>query len=233
MRSTHSIDSFENRFESESEENDLSGEGLSVNSQLAPDSMTDNMDCDMSAPGATTCDFSGHMPEANGRQHVITQHPFHGDYKTSTWNTQALFAVNTHRQFPKKRRVTRIIHESDVTFLQETHSQPGSAMAWTPPDGHIVIWSHGTSRVAGVGIALKHSFLSMFNPIDVHSDVLEIIPGRVLLVHLHGPCGNLDLCCVYMDAHETSVRKRAITKLARFLSPAHKTLTIMGGDWTL
>ena len=85
------------------------------------------------APTRATWDVSGHYPKDKGNQRVMTDHPFSGDYRSGTWNSQALFAVNTHVQFPKKRKASRLISENDVQFLQETHSQQGSANAWTPP----------------------------------------------------------------------------------------------------
>ena len=44
VRSSHSIDELENSFEGELEDMDLSGEGVSGNSQPAQDCVTDNMD---------------------------------------------------------------------------------------------------------------------------------------------------------------------------------------------
>ena len=74
----------------------------------------------------------------------------------------------------------------DFVCLQETHSEEGRALAFEPPEGVCVVRAHGSTRQAGVGIAMKLSFARLFDEIDIARDVEVIEGGRALLWHLHG-----------------------------------------------
>ena len=57
-----------------------------------------------------------------------------------------------------------------------------------------------------------------------------IVPGRVFILHLRGPLGNLDIECIYLDAGTHPERQASIHKLARAIRPQHSTLSVLLGD---
>ena len=186
---------------------------------------------DSHPPPPSLCTSGSFPPPSGIDDGVFTENPFSGDYKGATWNTQALFAAKCHRQFKKRKVAMKLIQDHDFVCFQETHSQEGSARALTLPDDCVAIWSNGTTRQAGVGIVIKHSFLKLFNDINIGRDVEVIEPGRVFILHLQGPLGNLDVNCSYFDAGSHQLRLTAIRKLGRAIRPHENTLTILLGDW--
>ena len=66
------------------------------------------------------------------------------------------------------------------------------------------VWANGSTRKAGIGIVLKHTFLSKFNKVDPHRDFEVVEEGRIAILHLRGGQGNLDIICVYLDAHSSA-----------------------------
>ena len=51
------------------------------------------------------------------------------------------------------------------------------------------------------------------------------------ILHLSGPQGNCDICCIYLDATSSTARRKAMTELAKHLSPNNTTLTILAGGF--
>ena len=123
------------------------------------------------------------------------------------------------------------MHEHDFVCFQETHSQEGKAKALEMPDDCVAIRSGGSTRQAGVGIALKHSFLKLFNPVVPEKDFEIVVPGRIVILHLSGPLGNLDINCSYLDAGCPNHRKTSLTKLSKHLRPQTNTLSLIMGDF--
>ena len=179
----------------------------------------------------TPFSVTGGFPDGGDGNDVQIHSPYNGDYTCSSWNTQALFAAKVHSQCKKRRVAMSLINKHDFTCYQETHSQDGSAKAFNLPQGHVAIWSHGTTRQAGIGIVLKHSFLKQFNRVIPERDFDVIIPGRAAILRLSGPLGNLDIACVYMDATCSATRRAAIRQLGANIRPKNVALTILSGDF--
>ena len=115
------------------------------------------------------------------------------DFKGTWWNSQALFAADAGLQSRKHSFAWSLLNKVDFAGFSETHSTQGSTSAASLPTTSRFFWSHSTSRAqAGLALAVKHSFLQHFNPVR-DSDWLEIDPGRVAKLSLHGANGALDL----------------------------------------
>lgn len=123
------------------------------------------------------------------------------------------------------------IMQHDITCLQETHALQGKTVAFRLPEGYCAVWANGSSRQGGVGIILKHAFLRLFDTVNPLDDLEVVEGGRVATLHLHGPYGNLDICCAYLDATSSAARRRSLHKLGRVVKPKSTTLTILAGDF--
>jgi len=55
--------------------------------------------------------------------------------------------------------------------------------------------------------------------------------GRVAILHLYGPYGNLEICCVYLDATSSSERCRVLKHLGGRMRVPSSTLTVSAGDF--
>lgn len=178
--------------------------------------------------GAST---SGSFPVTGTSGGINTHVPFTGELRAATWNTQALLAANTHRHFQKRNRARARILKNDFVCFQEAHAQEGRTLALQLPENHCAVWANGTTRQGGIGIVLKHSLLRMFDSVDPLSDFEIVEGGRVAILHLRGPYGDLDICCSYLDANFSSERSRTIRKLAAKVRPRSSTLTVLAGDF--
>ena len=67
--------------------------------------------------------------------------------------------------------------------------------------------------------------------IFVHTNFEVVTPGRIVILHLHGPLGNLDICCSYLDAGCPSERIATVSQLGKCIRPQASTLTILMGDF--
>ena len=85
---------------------------------------------------------------------------------------------------------------------------------------------------AGVGLAVKHTFLQNFNKTD-DSSWQEIVPGRAAKLSLRGPSGALDLYVCYLPTGSQADNEKLhiINILRDSLSPNDKVLSILMGDW--
>jgi len=174
---------------------------------------------------------TGEFPSTGQCSGINTHSPFHGNYKAFSWNSQALFAAKCRSQFAKRNKANGLLNSHDFGMYQETHSQEGRIRAHRLPPNTCAIWAHGSTRQAGIGIALKHEFLANFDTVIPDLDFEEVVSGRIAILHLHGPQGNLDIVCVYMDASSSQARQTTIRKLAAALRPQSTTLTVMMGDF--
>ena len=174
---------------------------------------------------------SGIFPSIGSASGVNAQVPFVGEFRCATWNTQALFAASTHKQFKKRNRARALITKNDFVCLQETHAQEGRTLAFNLPNDTCAVWANGTPRQGGVGIVLKHSFLKMFDTVDPDRDFEVIEGGRVAVLHLVGPYGNLDIACIYLDATSSLERRHTLKKLGMSLRPRSTNLTVLAGDF--
>ena len=124
--------------------------------------------------------------------------PYRGDVKIATWNAQALFATKVTKQNSKRKIVDKLIEQTDILCIQETHGQPGTDLAWAPPSGIKAWWSHGSARRAGVAIWVKESFYKKFTTWSWE----EWIPGRAARLSAQGPEGRLDIVVVYFTGNK-------------------------------
>ena len=70
--------------------------------------------------------------------------PYTGEFKGSSWNTQALFAASTRRHLRKRSRATALMHSNDFVCFQETHALEGKTIAFAMPPGHCAVWANGS-----------------------------------------------------------------------------------------
>ena len=89
--------------------------------------------------------------------------PFYDDFRGTWWNAQALFASDPILQTNKQRHAWSLLAKTDFIGFAETHSTIGHTQAASLPDSSEFFWSHGPTRwQAGVGLAVKHTFLQKF-----------------------------------------------------------------------
>ena len=180
------------------------------------------------APEARTdADTQPQLPEA--------AMPFYDDFSGTWWNAQALFASDPTLQTNKHRHAWSLLAKVDFAGFAETHSTLGHTTAASLPNTSRFFWSHGLTRwQAGVGLAVKHSFLHKFNPIDDRS-WQEITPGRAAKLALRGPNGALDLYVCYLptgtQADVLAQKTQIINSLRDNLAPHDQVLSILMGDW--
>ena len=177
--------------------------------------------------------ISGILPTARNPPGVHAHTPYCGDFNGGSWNSQALFAASCHKQFAKRGKATYLANRHDFWCYEETHAQEGRTLAYNPPNGTCALWANGSTRQAGIGIVLKYDFLKKFDAINLDHDFIEVVPGRIAILHLKGPQGNLDIICTYLDATSSAARRKAIHKLASHLRPQSTTLSILLGDFKL
>ena len=94
-------------------------------------------------------------------------------------------------------------------------------------------WSHGPTRwQAGVGLAVKRTFLQHFNH-TTDAAWHEIIPGRAARLSLRGASGALDLYVCYLPTGSMNEEQRqhTINKIRDNIAPNDKVLSILMGDW--
>ena len=159
-----------------------------------------------------------------------------GDYRGTSWNSQALFASVVATQTPKQNFLTSLAATHDFVMLQETHSTVGAMETWSPPPGCRYFSSHLSQSEAGVGILVSHKFLKNFDPVPDDEDITpaiweEIQPGRVACLRLSGPQGNLDLMVVYLKTgHDWKARRSSRACIAKAMRSNAAALTIIAGD---
>ena len=145
------------------------------------------------------------------------------------------------------------MRKRDFLGITESHGTKGSLKALRNPDGTRSWWSAGTSSRAGVGIIVSKTFLQQFplsNWEDDDGPWEVIAPGRLAVLRLRGPDGNLDLWVAYMPTGTPRVdglgpasssldndrdirRQRYDIREAwkNHLSPRSETLSVIMGDF--
>ena len=155
------------------------------------------------------------------------------DFKGTWWNSQALFAADTGLQGRKHGFAWSLLNKVDFAGFSETHSTHGTIVAASLPSSSRFFWSHSSSRSqAGIALAVKHSFLQHFNPVK-DTDWVEIEPGRVARLSLHGANGSLDLVVCYFPTGSASEehKRLLIHRLSTRIAPRDTTLSVLMGDW--
>ena len=163
----------------------------------------------------------------------VAKFPFHLDYTGGWWNAQALFASDPSLQERKQQHMWSLLNRVDFAGMAETHGTDGHATACTLPDSSDFFWSHGETRFnAGVGLAVKKSFLQHFNP-PSPTDWCEMEPGRLAKLPLRGPNGSLDLVVAYLPTGSGTdgEKKRLLDVLLHNMAPREEVLTLVMGDW--
>ena len=135
-------------------------------------------------------------------------------------------------------------------MITEAHGTEGAHRVWRPPFGTKAWWTAGaTTAHAGVGIIIKESLLSKFDP---NPPWKVIVPGRAAKLELRGPEGALDLVVAYFPTGDRpddndyygfsaaeaerassfhSLRGCLRSRLSRALAPRSSALTVLGGDF--
>ena len=169
----------------------------------------------------------GNFIHDNGSSDNIIHIPFGGDFSGFAWNAQALFAQKASRQVRKRYRALELIKTHDFGCISETHGLLGRQDALWLPQGVEALWSHGSSRIGGVGLWIKTKFLEQFT----EQSWVEVEPGRVAKLQLRGESGGLDLFCCYLDTNSSYNRQQSITRMSRHIQPNDKVLTVITGDF--
>ena len=187
-----------------------------------------------SLPAESPWDWSdGGVPNPTTHQACIPG-PFQGDFAGSSWNATALFASKAHRQRPKMRKTIQVVSKHDFLVVQEAHCLEGRADALQLPAEFTAFWSDCTAKAAGIGILLKRDFLSRFNAVVKSRGWIEIIPGYVAILKLHGPEGNLDIFCCYYptgDSASPAHRQDVSQIIGQHIAAQEEVLTILCGDF--
>ena len=134
-----------------------------------------------------------------------------GSFRGVKWNTQTLFARKSGRQACKRWHALQLMRSNDFAGMQETRCSHASAKPIALPTGIRPLWSHDSARQAGVGLWIKESFSSKFNPLNSES-CEELEAGRVAVLRLRGPQGGLDIFVVY---HHTGYNYMCMYKWLR------------------
>ena len=99
------------------------------------------------------------------------------------------------------------------------------------PHHSLAFYSHGSSRIGGVCLWIKKTFLDLFNPIQRDSWI-EVTPGRAAILRLDGPQGSLDIGIVYLHTGAAQAQRRTLQEaILRHLRPRETALSILFGDW--
>ena len=163
--------------------------------------------------------------------------PYSGNYRGCFWNAQALWAARTSSQNAKFGLLARLLDTHDFAGIVETHGTDGKVRAGHLPSGTVAFWSHLSARHAGVGLILKQDFLKNFHPVE-RDHWKELEPGRLAVLRLTGPLGNLDLFVAYLAtggyrAADQASRRATIDTLHHSTTSQTNTLSIYMGDWNL
>ena len=76
-------------------------------------------------------------------------------------------------------------------------------------------WSNDRASRGGLAVFIHESFLRRFGA-TAREDWDELCPGRLAVLHLHGPEGDLDICCTYMPTgHHRAERAPLVDQIAR------------------
>ena len=157
--------------------------------------------------------------------------PYAGSVVLRSWNAQALFARCPTRRRQKWAHCARLMKPADALGVQETHSTVGYQAAARPISGTRHWFSHESRARGGIGLIVKTSFLSQFDPTGP-DNWIEVVPGRAAILQLDGPGGSLDLVTVYLYTGAARPQRREVMhKLRRALRPQSRALTVLIGDW--
>jgi len=166
---------------------------------------------------------------------------FIGDFEGAVWNAQAFFAATCSKQRRKRAHVWRLLRNRHFLGITEAHSSVGAQVAVELPKGFTSFWSHGTARRGGVGIIVDEKWLASF-----HYHFWDVIvPGRVAILHLAGPEGNLDLVVTYFPTGTKSgdpddpsqllslreERARLRNNMAQHLADPAEAVSVVFGDF--
>ena len=172
---------------------------------------------------------------------ITNSRPYVGDIAGASWNSQSLCCLCKAKKDRKRLRVASLLKQNDFVCTQETFATKGYEKGYRLPPNTTAWWSHDTDRAripidptqhaekrkGGIAIFAQNSFLSNFTS----RKWIELIQGRVGVLRLLGPEGNLDIWNVYMPASDTQLRQKCIASLAKNIQPADITLSIIVGDW--
>ena len=162
----------------------------------------------------------------------VAQMPYTGDYHGFCWNTQALFASRVSQQEAKQHHAWTILRDHDFGGLLETHGATGTVAASSLPRHSRFFWAHGTSQHAGVGLAVKETFLREFNPV-LDSNWKILVAGRVGRLQLRGARGAMDLYVLYLPtgSEATAERAQIMHTINEAVAPRSKVLSLLFGDF--
>ena len=125
----------------------------------------------------------------------------HVSLKMRSWSSKALFASHHTARGLATRRMQefkRLCSGHQLVAIQETH---GSAMDEMTLAREVPTHLHALSVIpdraaGGVSISIERRFLAMH---FTSHYIKPVVPGRVLLLHVDGPCGSLDIFSIHLD----------------------------------
>ncbi|KAJ8035189.1 hypothetical protein HOLleu_22332 [Holothuria leucospilota] len=139
------------------------------------------------------------------------------DLKFISFNARGL------RQAKKRRKLFAYFHRqnTDLVFLQESHSSLADAKYWTNEWGGRILFSHGSTNSRGVCI--------LFNPQLSYKIIKEELDpfGRYIFVDIEVQNRFLTLACIYAPNIDSST---FFVDLSNFLDRFHGETIILAGD---
>lgn len=132
----------------------------------------------------------------------------------TTWNSQALMAVDPIRHAAKWRLLAGLVKDSSMIGIQETRADESELLdaAATFAPAHKCYAGRGDhSQAGGVAVLLRHDVGDLANSIQV-----DIIPGRALAVEV--PATDAQDPIVFMTVHNfdfDAERRRLLVQYVR------------------
>ena len=155
-----------------------------------------------------------------------------GPYRMVSWNSQALFAVDSYKAQARLRTLRKLAHSFDVVALQETHGSDDTSCSLDPLVTRAChpFWSHVSQQEAGVGVLVNKLFVSKWFDLAPPEWVVYI-PGRLASLTFCGTSGTLQIFVVYAHADDVGARTRLMLNIARHLPHSHSCSGVVCGDF--
>jgi len=137
--------------------------------------------------------------------------------------------------------VLSLLPGHDIVLIQEAHAGDRKHLGLDDCLGHshLTSWSHvrDNANAGGIGFIIDKRFLKQFRHDGAQVEnlaghVTEIVPGRVAILRLQGPAGNL--CIINIHIHpdlSTTTRTDIYRKLQHFILSVPNHTVILAGDW--
>eukprot|EP00973_Karenia_brevis_P084330 11703944-Karenia_brevis.AAC.1 len=162
-----------------------------------PDPSLDVQPCainqSFNSSGFATCKSSSGASQPTGcnRNPSILKRllPFTGSFRGCSWNSRAWLCNKPILHHNKHTYISKLLKDHDFVGVQETHSSAGKIRGLASFENATCFWSHGSARIGGIALIVKHDFLAQFES----RTWTEIEVGRSAILKLDGSAGSFDL----------------------------------------